>query len=336
MRAALKEAGKSLGRTSPNPAVGAILVLSGEIVARGHHRRAGLPHAEVECLRNFGRTIPKSATLYVTLEPCSTRGRTGACTDEIIKSGVRKVVIGAIDVNPVHAGRGIELLRRAGIQVRTNLLAGECAALNEPFNKWITTGEPFVIAKCGMSLDGRLVRRRTESRWITSAVARRHARKQRQRVDAILVGAKTIRADDPRLTVRVRGGLQPIRVVVTRSGKLPRRARIFTDRFAHKTIVYRNKSLDFVLRDLGRRSITSVLVEGGGEILGQLLDRRKIDKVNLYLGSILTGGDVVAFAGRGADVPQRASHLERTEYRQLGQDLFISGYPVYRADVALE
>jgi diaminohydroxyphosphoribosylaminopyrimidine deaminase/5-amino-6-(5-phosphoribosylamino)uracil reductase len=337
MRAALREARKSLGRTSPNPAVGAVLVVQNQIVARGHHRRAGLPHAEVECLRNFGRAIPKGAILYVTLEPCSTVGRTPACTDEIIRSGLKTVVIASIDVNPRHSGRGVELLRNAGIEVRTNILATECAAMNEAFNKWIVAGQPFIVAKCGMSLDGRLVRPPTESRWITSAAARRHAHKLRAQVDAILVGAETVRIDNPRLTVRgVGDAVQPLRVIVTRSGNLPRRARVFTDRFADKTLVYRKKSLNFVLQDLGKKNVTSVLIEGGGNILGQALDERKIDKVHLYLGPILTGGPVIAFAGRGTDLPRHAAYLERIQYQRLGQDLFISGYPVHRSDAVAE
>jgi diaminohydroxyphosphoribosylaminopyrimidine deaminase/5-amino-6-(5-phosphoribosylamino)uracil reductase len=337
MRAALREARRSLGRTSPNPAVGAVLVVQNQIVARGHHQRAGLPHAEVGCLRNFGRAIPKSAVLYVTLEPCSTVGHTPACTDEIIRSGVKTVVIGSIDVNPRHSGRGLELLRNAGIEVRTNILGAECAALNEAFNKWIVTGQPFIIAKCGMSLDGRLVRPPTESRWITSAAARRHAHRLRAQVDAILVGAGTVRIDNPRLTVRgVGDAVQPLRVVVTRSGNLPRRARIFTDRFAHKTLVYRRKSLNFVLRDLGQKNVTSILIEGGGDILGQALDERKIDKVHVYLGPIFTGGPGIAFAGRGASLPRNGACLERVQYQRLDQDLCISGYPRYHSDAVAE
>jgi diaminohydroxyphosphoribosylaminopyrimidine deaminase/5-amino-6-(5-phosphoribosylamino)uracil reductase len=330
MRVALEEARKSLGRTSPNPAVGAVLVIRNRIVARGHHREAGLPHAEVECLRNFGRTIPKSAILYVTLEPCSTVGRTPACTDQLIRSGVKAVVVGAIDVNPRHSGRGIEILRSAGIEVRTGVLVPECVALNEGFNKWIVTGEPFVIAKCGMSLDGRLTRPLGESRWLTGASARRDAQKLRTQVDAILVGAETVRIDNPRLTVRsVRNAKQPFRVVLTRSRNLPPRAHLFTDHFAKRTLIYQSKSLKFVLRDLGRRNITSVLIEGGGEILSQALDQKKIDKVQVYLGSIFTGGPVIAFAGRGAGRTQSAARLEGVQYRRLGQDLRVSGYPRY-------
>src|SRR5437868_13196685 len=169
MRVALAEARKGVGRTSPNPAVGAVLVVDGRIVARGHHRGAGRPHAEVECLERATRNISGDAALYVSLEPCSTMGRTGRCTDAIIKSGLKTVVVGAIDVNPRHNGRGIEVLKKAGVRVRTGVLANEAEQLNEQFNKWITTGRPFVIAKCGISLDGRLTRPGDEPRWLTSA-----------------------------------------------------------------------------------------------------------------------------------------------------------------------
>src|ERR1043166_2997072 len=202
MRAALTEARKGAGLTSPNPAVGAVLVSKNKIVARGHHRAAGLPHAEIECLTRFDRKPPKDAALYVTLEPCCTIGRTGSCTDAIIESGVRKIMIGAIDPNPKHSGRGIELLRKVGLDVRVGVLSAECTDLNEDYNKWIQTGMPFVIAKCGMSLDGRLTPPPSESQWLTSPSSRRHARQLRGSVDAVLVGAETIRADNPRLTVR--------------------------------------------------------------------------------------------------------------------------------------
>src|SRR6266567_2542662 len=213
MRAALREARKALGQTSPNPVVGAVLVIDNRIVAKGHHREAGRDHAEIECLRGFGADVPARATLYVTLEPCSTAGRTAPCTDAILKAGVRSVVVGAIDVNPRHSGKGVMQLRNAGVKVRQGVLADECARLNEAFNKWIVTGQPFVIAKCGMSLDGRLTRPPSESRWITGRDARRDAHQLRARVDAVLVGAETLRADNPRLTVRgVRRVRQPWRV----------------------------------------------------------------------------------------------------------------------------
>src|SRR5437763_15616591 len=203
MRTALGEARKALGQTSPKPVVGALLVANNRIIARGHHRQAGKPHAEIECLHSVRGKIPKDCTLYVTLEPCSTKGRTGACTDEIIRSGIKSVVVGTTDPNPRHRGAGIEFLASAGIEVRTGVLAEECAVLNEAFNKWIATGFPFVIAKCGMSLDGRWTRREKEWRWITSAAARRHAQHMRAQVDAILECAGKIRIDNPGLTARV-------------------------------------------------------------------------------------------------------------------------------------
>jgi diaminohydroxyphosphoribosylaminopyrimidine deaminase / 5-amino-6-(5-phosphoribosylamino)uracil reductase len=328
MRSALREARKGIGHTSPNPAVGAVVVRGGKIVARGHHRQAGKPHAEIECLARFKYGVPPGSTLFVTLEPCSTRGRTDPCTEAIIGSGIKNVVIGAIDVNPRHRGRSVELLRRAGIEVRSGVLAEECAALNEAFNKWIVTGRPFVIAKCGMSLDGRLTRALGEPRWITDAAARRHAHQMRAIVDAILIGAETLRKDDPRLTARgvVRGAKQPRRIVLTRSGKLPRSARVFTDRSAKRTLVYKNKSLEAVLDDLGKKNITSVLVEGGGDILGQALDARLIDKVQIYLGPILTGGPVVAFAGNGASGTVDAAKLKDISFARIGHSVCITGY----------
>lgn len=330
MRAALTEARRGLGHTSPNPAVGAVLVVDKKIVARGHHRGAGMPHAEVECFRKFGKRIPKKATLYVTLEPCSTSGRTGPCTSAIIDSGVTNLVIGALDPNPRHCGRGIDLLTKAGLHVRTGMLAGECSELNESFNKWIQTGRPFVIAKCGMSLDGRLTASPSEGRWLTSAASRRHAHRLRAQVDAILVGAETIRADDPRLTVRgLREAKQPWRIVLSRSGSLPSRARILTDRFATRTMVYGKVELEVLLRELGAKEITSVLIEGGGEILGQALDQHLIDKIQLYVAPIFTGGPIVAFAGTGAKSSGKAARMERIRYEKIGQDIFVSGYPTY-------
>ena len=328
MRAALNEAKKGLGHTSPNPAVGAVLVIDNRIVAKGHHRGAGYDHAEVECLRNFAAPLPGRATLYVTLEPCSTEGRTAPCTDAILRARVRNLVVGAIDVNPRHSGKGIVQLRNAGVGVRQGVLADDCAQINEAFNKWIVTGRPFVIAKCGMSLDGRLTRPPGESRWITGRSARRHAHQLRARVDAILVGAQTVRVDNPRLTVRgVRSARQPWRVVLSRSGKLPQRAHVFCDRLASRTLIYRRKSLAAVLKNLGNRGITSVLIEGGGEVLGQALDARLIDKIHLYLGPILTGGPVIAFPGRGAENAANALRLRRISYEQFQQTVCITAYP---------
>lgn len=329
MRAALAEAKKGLGQTSPNPAVGAILVADGKILARGHHRRAGLRHAEIECLAQLREAMPGNAELYITLEPCSTAGRTPPCTEAIVAAGIKRVVIGATDPNPRHAGRGITELQKAGVQVRDGVLREECTVMNESFNKWIQTGQPFVIVKCGMSLDGRLTRRPNESRWLTSPAARRHAHTLREGVDAIMIGAETLRRDDPRLTIRgTKTTRQPWRVVLTRSGKLPRKAKLFADRHADRTLVYSNQSLAAVLKKLAEREITSVLIEGGGQILSQTIEARLIDKVHIYLAPLLTGGPVLAFAGKGAGSTKEALHLAKMHYEQVDGNVCVSGYPV--------
>jgi diaminohydroxyphosphoribosylaminopyrimidine deaminase/5-amino-6-(5-phosphoribosylamino)uracil reductase len=328
MRAALLEAKKGLGTTSPNPAVGAVLVWRNCIIARGHHRQAGGDHAEIDCLRELDDPLPAEAVLYVTLEPCSTRGRTAPCANYIIERGVRRVVIGAVDPNPKHRGRAIGLLGAAGVVVRTGVLEDECTRLNEAFNKWIVSGEPFVIAKCGMSLDGYLTRPPGETRWLTSKSSRTHAHRLRAVVDAILVGAETIRRDNPRLSLR-KGPrrTQPWRVILTKSGRLPRDATIFRDSEKARTVVYRNRSLRTVLRDLGRREITSVLIEGGGDVLSQALDQRLIDKVQIYIAPIITGGNVLAFGGNGAASTQQSLRLDSPRYERIGQDICITGYP---------
>jgi diaminohydroxyphosphoribosylaminopyrimidine deaminase/5-amino-6-(5-phosphoribosylamino)uracil reductase len=337
MRVALAEARKGIGQTSPNPAVGALLIVDGKIISRGHHRAAGLPHAEIECLRKLRSVAPKNATLYVTLEPCSTSGRTPPCTKTIIAAGIKRVVVGATDPNPLHAGRGIKQLRAAGVQVRDEVLASECALLNEGYNKWIRTRQPFVIAKCGMSLDGRLTRPPTEPRWLTSPAARRHAHRLRAHADAILIGAETLRQDNPKLTVRGGGeAKQPWRVVLSRSGRLPRDAKLFTDRFADRTLVYRKKSLAFVLDDMGQKEITSVLIEGGGDVLGQALEARLIDKLQIYLAPLFTGGSVVAFSGRGAGATDEALPLTEVSYQRLDGDICITGYPARRDEEETE
>ena len=334
MRAALLQAKKGLGTTSPNPAVGAVLVSRNRIIARGHHRRAGGDHAEIDCLGKLDDPIPAEAVLYVTLEPCSTRGRTAPCANYIIQRGVRRVVIGAVDPNPKHRGRAIGRLHAAGVDVRTSVLENECTRLNEAFNKWIVTGEPFVIAKCGMSLDGYLTRPPGETRWLTSESSRTHAHQLRALVDAILVGAETIRRDNPRLTVR-KGPrrTQPWRVILTKSGRLPRNATIFRDSKKERTLVYRNRTLRAVLRDLGRREITSVLIEGGGDVLSQALDQRLIDKVQIYIAPLFTGGGVLAFGGKGAASTQQSLRLESPRYERIGQDICITSYPKKATDV---
>jgi diaminohydroxyphosphoribosylaminopyrimidine deaminase/5-amino-6-(5-phosphoribosylamino)uracil reductase len=323
MRLALRDAKRGAGRTSPNPAVGAVIVSArGKLLARGWHRAAGKPHAEIEAMRRLARPeLARGATLYVTLEPCSTHGRTPPCVDAIIAAGFGRVVVGAIDPNPAHAGRGLERLREAGIEVKPGVLAAEAAALNRAFNKWIVTGLPLVIAKCALSLDGRISRRQGEGQWLTSERARADAHRLRAQVDAILIGAGTLRADNPRLTVRgVRGARQPWRVVVTRTGDLPAGAHLFTDEHRERTLVYKRRSLEWVLRDLGRRAVTSVLIEGGAEALGEAFDRRLVDRVQFYIAPLLLGGEKLAIGGKGG-----ALGVADVEARRVGDDLVFTG-----------
>jgi len=335
MRAALAEARRGLGQTSPNPAVGAVIVRAGKIIARGYHHRAGQPHAEIEALRALPKPAPaRGATIYVTLEPCSTHGRTPPCVEAIIAAGFRRVVIGTIDPNPSHAGRGVKLLRDAGITVTTNVLEAECRALNAAFNHWIVTKTPLVIAKAGMSLDGRITRPPGEGQWLTNAAARKDAHRLRAQVDAILIGAETLRQDNPRLTVRgVRGARQPWRIVVTRSGKLPKDAHLFTDEHRERTLVYRGKSLRTVLRDLGRRQITSVMIEGGGAVLGDAFDRRLVQRVHFYLAPLLCGGPAVGVKGLGVGSNAEAPTIREPTYIRLGDNLRLTGEVEYPAAV---
>lgn len=328
MQLALREAVRGLGHTSPNPAVGALIVSPrGKILARGWHRRAGLPHAEIEALNALrNASAARGATLYVTLEPCSTHGRTPPCVDAIMRAGIARVVIGAIDPNPVHAGRGVEILRKAKVEVTTGVLEERCRELNKVFNKWITTKMPFVIAKCGMSLDARITRPPGEGQWLTSEASRADAQKLRAEVDAILIGGETLRMDDPRLTVRgIRGAKQPWRVIVTRSGKLPRTVRVFTDEHQDKTLVYTGKTLRAVLRDLGRREITSVLIEGGMRVLGEVFDRRLVDRVQIYVAPMLVGGPKLCIGGRGADSTVKSARIINPKYTKIGNDLRLAG-----------
>jgi diaminohydroxyphosphoribosylaminopyrimidine deaminase/5-amino-6-(5-phosphoribosylamino)uracil reductase len=241
MRHALALARRGYGATSPNPMVGAVLVKGGKIIGHGFHRRAGLPHAEIEALR--AAQNPKGATLYVTLEPCSTHGRTPPCTDAIIAAGIRKVVVGATDPNPNHASRGFALLRRAGIEVVHGILADDCARLNESFNHWIVHRAPFVTVKAAMTLDGKIATAGGESKWITGAKARAVGMKLRQRADAVLVGINTVLADDPSLTFRpaISAGKAEAktlrRIVLDTMARTPLRAKVVSDEFAALTTI---------------------------------------------------------------------------------------------------
>jgi len=251
LREAIRLARRGYGATSPNPMVGAVLVKNGKIIGRGWHRRAGWPHAEIEALRDAQKNNfdPRGATLYVTLEPCCTHGRTPPCTEAIIAAGLKKVVVGATDPNPQHAGKGFEILRRAGIQVVHGILGDECAKLNEAFNHWIVNRTPFVTVKAAMTLDGKIATAGGESKWITGEKARAHGMKLRQGSDAILAGINTILADDPSLTARsqklaVRSqnkNLRLRRIILDSLARTPLSAKVVSDEHATLTTIVVSK-----------------------------------------------------------------------------------------------
>lgn len=331
MKAALAEACRGIGRTLPNPAVGAVVVKGRRIMSCGWHRAAGLPHAEIEALARLkSPAIARGATLYVTLEPCSTSGRTPPCTDAIIRAGIARVVYGARDPNPAHAGRADRILEAAGVCVTSGVLAAGCAGINEAWNKWIATGLPFVVAKAGMTLDGQIASP-PGRRWITSEESRRDAMRLRATCGAILVGGETVRTDNPRLTLRgMPSTAQPLRAVWTRSGNLPADSRIFTDRHRAKTLVFQGVSLREVLRRLGRSGVQKVLIEGGGRTLGEAFDRGLVDRAVFYIAPILSGGGVPAVGGRGVRSNESGWRLENVFCRMLGGDLRVEGEVVCR------
>jgi diaminohydroxyphosphoribosylaminopyrimidine deaminase/5-amino-6-(5-phosphoribosylamino)uracil reductase len=294
LRRALELAALGSGLTFPNPRVGAVLVRGGRIIGEGFHRRAGTPHAEVHAVRaakRAGHTVA-GATLYVSLEPCSTRGRTPPCTGLILREKIARVVFAATDPNPPHAGAATKLLRAAGVAVSSGLLAKEAAALNRDFNWWIIKKRPWVVAKIALSLDGRIVTSPADDRWLTSPEARRAAHELRWESDAILVGAETARRDDPKLTVRLpgrRGKKQPIRVVVTRSGNLPRSLQMFTDPRWAETRVFHGRPLPEVMRQIGAHEITHVLIEGGGQVLTEAFRAGLVNEVAFFIAPALMG-----------------------------------------------
>jgi diaminohydroxyphosphoribosylaminopyrimidine deaminase / 5-amino-6-(5-phosphoribosylamino)uracil reductase len=328
MRIALMEARKGLGTTNPNPAVGAVIVKDGRLLARAYHRRTGRPHAEIEVLRRLpGEYHAQDATLYVTLEPCSTTGRTPPCTEAIIRSGIRRVVVGAIDPNPNHKGRGLDRLREEGISVTAGVLGRACEALNAGFNRWIVTRRPWVIAKIAQSLDGRISRPPRESQWLTGESARHRTHQLRSTVHAILVGAETVRQDNPLLTVRnIRGARQPWRVVLTHSGNLPATAHVFSDSYRDRTIVFRDRSWDEILTELGHLGVTRLLVEGGGNVLGQLFDQHRVDELWSFYAPLLTAGDKPSLGGSGVSSNELAISLLETKFERFGDDVLVRGY----------
>ncbi len=359
MRPALALARRGYGTTSPNPMVGAVLVKGGRIIGQGWHHCAGEPHAEIEALRNAERrrNSPEGATLYVTLEPCCTHGRTPPCTAAIKAAGIKRVVVAAKDPNPKHAGRGFRILRRAGIEVEHGVLAEEATKLNEAFNHWIVQRTPFVTVKAAMTLDGKIATASGESKWITGEEARAEGMRLRAGADAILVGVNTVLADDPSLTVREtpKTKIQTSRlrrIVLDSQARTPLKAKVVSDEFAALTTIVVGKGaparriaalakraqvwtaplrggridLRWVLKRLGGEKVTSLLVEGGGEVNASFLLGGFAQRVAFFYAPKILGGrdSRKAVAGEGARSLNEILNLCDVEWRRVGEDLMMT------------
>ena len=355
MNLALDLARKSEGQTNPNPLVGAVIVKSGKVVAKGYHEKAGLPHAEAIALNKAG-TKARGADLYVNLEPCCHHGRTPPCTEAIISAGIKRVILGIRDPNRLVNGRGIRFLRKQGVEVVIGVLRRDCHKINEHFIKYITTGRPWVILKSAVSLDGKIATRTGDSKWITGSKARAYAHRLRSRVDAILVGAETVRMDDPQLTVRPKkkGMRNPVRIIVSGKGSISTSAKIFNN--AHKERViyvananlplirkkklqkigvevllvkYRKKKVDLpLLMDaLGKMKITSIMIEGGSEISGNALKEKLIDKLIYFLAPKIIGGKNAPgpVGGQGISRIEDFIEVKEISIEKLGNDFVIEG-----------
>ncbi|HTN54002.1 MAG TPA: bifunctional diaminohydroxyphosphoribosylaminopyrimidine deaminase/5-amino-6-(5-phosphoribosylamino)uracil reductase RibD [Anaeromyxobacter sp.] len=351
MRLALREGAKGLGRTSPNPAVGAVLVKGGRVLARGHHSRAGGPHAEVVALRAAG-VRARGADLYTTLEPCDHQGRTPPCSEAILASGVRRVFVGSHDPNPLVNGKGVARLARRGVVVVEGVLAEECDRLNAHWFTFITERRPYVTLKAAVTLDGRLATRTGDSRWVTGEAARAWVHRLRDRVDAVLVGAGTARADDPLLTTRLPAGRgrDPVRVVLDTDLSLPGRLRLLHPRSPAPTLLAHasprtrrlpagvellrcRRGKDGVdLRDLldklAARGVTHLLVEGGARVFTRFLEDGLVDRVAVFVAPKLAGaGGLPLYAAPGPARMAEALRLDELQVERVGEDVLLTGVP---------
>ena len=332
MLEALALARMGWGLTNPNPMVGAVLVKDGTVIGRGFHRKAGEAHAEINALSDAARhgNDTRGATLYVTLEPCSTYGRTPPCTEAIIAAGISRVVIGAMDPNPRHAGRAEALLRAAGIEVVCGVENAECWDLNKHFFRWITSGRPFVVLKMAMTLDGKIACCNGESRWVTGSEARRRVQAWRRLSDAIMIGSSTLRADHPQLTVREPENweCQPRRIIVSSSVDEDELLEFFPDGRAEVVDLPDPEAWNTFMDELGQSGVTALLIEGGGELAASALKAGVVDYVEFHIAPKLLGGreSIPALGGESPLSMEEALHLQRVKTFTCGNDIIISGF----------
>lgn len=356
MKRALDLAAMALGRTSPNPVVGAVVVKDGEIVGEGYHQRAGTPHAEVHALRQAGAEA-RGATIYVTLEPCSHHGRTPPCANALIEAGIRRAVVATVDPNPLVAGRGLAILEEAGIETTVGVLQEQAIRLNQFFFKYIKTRRPYVTIKSAMTLDGKIATASGDSRWVSGEESRRVVHQMRNTYDAIMVGIGTVLKDDPLLNTRLDSvdSRDPVRVIVDSKLDLPLESQIVRTSPGQNTLVFCSSHaeaarieqleqagievialptenellpLEQLLDELGRRELCSLLVEGGAEINANLIENGLADKIYLFIAPKIVGGRAAPspVGGIGAGLMRDAIPVMSLETTVSGQDLLLTGY----------
>lgn len=353
MRRAIALAKRGEGRTRPNPPVGAVVVRNGRIVGEGWHRKAGGPHAEVFALCQAGKRAA-GATLYVTLEPCSTRGRTPPCTDAILASGIQTVVAAVRDPNPAHAGRGFAILRRRGVQVREGACGAEATELVRPFASWVLRKRPFVTLKLGTSLDGRIADRTGRARWITGPEARRRVQDLRRRVDAVMVGRGTAEKDNPSLLPRPARGARPWRIIVAGRRALSLSLQVLNDRERARTIVVMTRpaprrfaaqmkergvsiveagatggrvDVAAMLKQLGQMGVLHILCEGGGELAAELIRRGLVDELVLFVSPCVLGASGTPAVGGHGWLLGSKPEFDILDVERAGADVCIRGRP---------
>lgn len=353
MSLALNLAEKGRGKVNPNPLVGAVIVKNSKVIGKGYHKEYGREHAEVNAFNNLTER-PDNATMYVTLEPCSHYGKTPPCVNKIIKNNIKRVVIGAIDDNPLVSRKGIKKLQDAGIELKVGVLEEECKKLNEVFFKYISTKRPFVLLKSAMSLDGKISTYSGESKWITNKKSREEVHKLRNDLMAILVGVDTIIKDNPKLTCRLDGGRNPIRIVVDSTLRIPINSEVIKDKEA-RTIIATTKlakedkilnlknsgievliinsknnrvDLDELMIKLGELNIDSILLEGGSTLNFSALEQGIVDKIQIYIAPKIIGGEnsKTPVGGQGIDELKKAFNVKDLTYKAMGDDILLEGY----------
>jgi len=355
MKRAIALARKGSFRVSPNPRVGCVLVKKGKIISQGYHHHFGGAHAEINVLKDAGAKA-KGSTMYINLEPCCHYGKTPPCIGTIVKSGVKEIVVGMVDPNPLVKGKGLRELKTRGVKIRLGLLEEECRKLNEPYIKYITRGVPFVVVKSAMSLDGKIAAPGGDSKWITTQASRKYARTLRSEFDAILVGINTVLRDNPKL-LPGDSRKKPIRVVLDTRLRIPLNARVLnsqaptivatgkrTDKKKIETLKARGvevlslpgwkkhpeRGLDlkYLMKELARKGISSVLIEGGGKVNASALEMGLVDKVLFFIAPKIVGGEkaITPVEGEGIGRIGKALKLKDTKIRRLGEDILFEGY----------